>query len=239
MVIKVAFAVGEYPSEEGRRREAIALGYSSADVEVGIVHVKASPYNGLGPAEIQLVAPYYHAAFIAAEQQGYDAVVPLGMLDLGVDGGRSLVDIPVIGPCEATFHIAAQLGDRFGIVCYHERTVPRQITMTRMYGMDPWVAGRRAVGLHLREMADNSDLLRTNLVNACRELVEADGADVIIIHGISLCPIHVEPHWLEQQIGAPVVEGIGAPIRMAALLAGLGLRHSRKRWPKSDARPKI
>jgi hypothetical protein len=37
----------------------------------------------------------------------------------------------------------------------------------------------------------------------------------------------------------PVVEGIGAPIRMAAMLAGLGLRHSRKRWPKSNARPKL
>ena len=38
-------------------------------------------------------------------------------------------------------------------------------------------------------------------------------------------------------VGVPVVEGIGAPIRMAAMLAGLGLKHSRKRWPKSDARP--
>ena len=31
----------------------------------------------------------------------------------------------------------------------------------------------------------------------------------------------------------PVVEAIGAPIRMVALLAGLGLKQSRVRWPKS------
>ncbi|MFM1816329.1 MAG: hypothetical protein RLZ98_3024 [Pseudomonadota bacterium] len=238
-MIRVAFVVGEYPSEEGRLREAVAKGCGSAEVEVGIVNVPTSPYNGLGPAEIQLVAPYFHAAFLEAERQGYDAVVPLGMLDLGVDGGRSLVDIPVIGPCESTFHIAAQLGDRFGIVCYHERTIPRQITMTRMYGMDAWIAGRRAVGFHLREMADNKDAMRTKLVAACKALAEEDGADVLIMHGITLCPVHVDPHWLEDQVGLPVVEGIGAPIRMAALLAGLGLKHSRKRWPKSDARPKI
>jgi len=30
-----------------------------------------------------------------------------------------------------------------------------------------------------------------------------------------------------------VVEGIGAPIRVAAMLASLGLRQSRVRWPKS------
>jgi hypothetical protein len=29
------------------------------------------------------------------------------------------------------------------------------------------------------------------------------------------------------------VEGIGAPIRVAAMLAGLGLSQSRVRWPKS------
>lgn len=238
-MIRVAFVVGEYPSEEGRLREDVAKSYSNAEVEVGIVHAPTSPYGGLGPAEIQLVAPYFHSAFLEAEQQGYNAVVPLGMLDLGIDGGRSLVDIPVIGPCEATFHIAAQLGDRFGVVCYHERTMPRQITMTRMYGMDAWIGGRRAVGLHLREMADNKELLRENLVAACKDLTEKDGADVLIMHGISLCPVHVDPHWLEAQVGVPIVEGIGAPIRMAALLAGLGLKHSRKRWPKSDARPKL
>ena len=33
--------------------------------------------------------------------------------------------------------------------------------------------------------------------------------------------------------GVPVVEGIGAPIRMAAMLVGLGLSQSRVRWPKS------
>ena len=38
---------------------------------------------------------------------------------------------------------------------------------------------------------------------------------------------------LQERFGVPVVEGFGAPIRMAALLAGLGLKHSRVRLPKS------
>ena len=113
----------------------------------------------MSPAEIQLVAPYFHDAFIRAEREGYDASVPLGTLDLGVDGGRSLVDIPVIGPCEAMFHIAAQLGDRFGIICYHESVIPRQITQTRMYGMEPWIAGRRASGFKLKDIGANKDTM--------------------------------------------------------------------------------
>ena len=238
-MIRVAFLIGDYPPAECKLREEVAKSYSSADVEVGIVSVGASPYNGLGPAEIQLVAPYYHAACLEAEKQGYDAAVPLGMLDLGVDGARSLVDIPVIAPCEAAFHVAAQLGDRFGVICYHPSVIPRQRTQTKAYGMEDWIAGRRAVGFHLREMADNKQAMIDAFIAAGRALIEEDGADVIIAHGITQCPIHIKPEWAMEQLGVPVVEGIGAPIRMAAMMASLGLKHSRKRWPKSKAKPKV
>ena len=39
--IRVAFVVGEYPPAERKRREDAALAYSSPEVEVGIVSVKA------------------------------------------------------------------------------------------------------------------------------------------------------------------------------------------------------
>ena len=116
-MVRVAFVIGEYPPKERKRREDVALSYSTDEVEVGIISVDASPYYGLGPAEIQLVAPYFHDAYLRAEKEGYDAVVPLGMLDLGVDGGRSLVDIPVIGPSQASLHVAALLGELQKIVC--------------------------------------------------------------------------------------------------------------------------
>jgi hypothetical protein len=96
-MIKVAFAIGDYPPTERRRREDAARRYASADIEVGTVAVAARPFDGLTPAEIQAAAPLYHEAFRQAEREGYDAVAPLGMLDLGVDGGRSAVDIPVGG----------------------------------------------------------------------------------------------------------------------------------------------
>jgi allantoin racemase len=237
--IRVAFVIGDYPPAERKLREDVAKSYSSNEVEVGILSVAPSPFGGLTPAEIQMVAPYFHDAFIRAEQDGYDAVVPLGTLDLGVDGGRSLVDIPVIAPCEAMFHIAAQLGDRFGIICYHESTIPRQITQSRLYGMEPWIAGRRSAGFKLKDIGANKDAMIANFMAAARSLIEEDGADVIIPHGITQCPVHIKPDWLMKELGVPVVEGIGAPIRMAAMLAGLGLKHSRIRWPKSQARPKL
>src|SRR5256885_5947079 len=179
-MIRVAFIIGDYPAEERRIREEAAKSFSSPEVEVGIVSVAPSPFGGLGPAEIALVATYFHAAYLQAEREGFDAAVPLGTLDLGVDGGRSLVDIPIIGPCEAMVHIAAPLGDRFGIICYHESTIPRQIVQTQLYGIEAWIAGRRASGFRLKDIGTNKDAMKKNFVAAGRSLIEDDGADLSI-----------------------------------------------------------
>ena len=235
-MIKIAYVIGDYPEEEFKRRAEVALSYSSAEVEVGIVRVPAAPFDGLGPSEIEAVAPLFHQAFIEAEKQGYDAVVPLGMLDLGVQGGRSMVDIPVIGPLEASLHIAALLGERFGSIAYHPTAIPRHRHQIRALGMENWVVGHRTVNIYLRNIAANKDKMEEAFVAAARSLIEEDAVDVIIPHGITQCPIHIKPDWLSKELGVPVVEGIGAPIRMAALMVSLGLKHSRIRWPRSPRR---
>jgi allantoin racemase len=237
-MIRVAFVIGDYPPDQLRLREDVAKSYSSADVEVGIVSVPARPFDGLGPAEIQAAAPIFHAAFRQAERDGYDAIVPLGMLDIGVDGGRSVVDIPVVAPLQAVLHVAAQVGEHFGVVCYHPSAIPRHRAQTRAYGMESFIAGRRASGFYVQHIADNKDKMVESFLAAARALIEEDGADVIIPQGITQCPVQMKPDWLSRQLGVPVVEGIGAPIKMAAMLASLGLRQSRVRWQKEGSQPR-
>lgn len=235
-MIRVAFVVGDFPEEERVRRENAALAYSSDEVEVGIVSVPATPYvHGLTPAEVQLVAPAFIQAFRNAELEGYDAVVPLGTLDLGVDGGRSVVDIPVIGPTEAMLHIACQLGDRFGALVYHEKLLTMLQAIVRRYGMEHKVVGWHCSGFDLPDIIANKDEMVANFVAGARQLIEKDRVDVILPLGITQCPVHIDPRWLSKELGVPVVEGIGAPIRFAAMLASLGLTHSRGRWRKSNS----
>ena len=233
---RIAFVVGDYPPEERKRRIDAALAFSSKEVEVGIVSVPATPYVlGLTPAETMLVAPAFIDAFRTAEREGYDAVVPLGTLDLGVDGARSVVDIPVIAPTEAMLHIASLVGDRFGGIVYHDKLLPMVEAIVRRYGMEHKMVGWRTSGFDLPEMAANSQRVVDNFIGCAKELIEQERADVILALGISQCPVHMKPDWLADKLGVPVVEGIGAPIRMAALFASLGLKHSRKRWPKSSS----
>jgi allantoin racemase len=233
---RIAFVVGDYPPEERKRRIDTALSFASKEVEVGIVDVPATPYiHGLTPAELMLVAPAFIEAFRDAQRQGYDAVVPLGTLDLGVDGGRSVVDIPVIAPSEAMLHIASLLGHRFGAIVYHTKLLPMVEPLVRRYGFEHKIVGWRASGFDLPDMAANHDKVVDGFIAAARELIDEQRADVILAMGISQCPVHIKPDWLTEKLGVPVVEGIGAPIRLAAMLASLGLKHSRKAWPKSPS----
>lgn len=235
-MVRVAFVIGDYPSEERTRRENVALSYATSEVEVGIVSAPVTPYfHGITPAEIAIVGPPIMQAFVEAEKQGYDAVVPLGFLDLGVDGGRCVVDIPVIGPLEGALHIASLLGSRFGFICYSALHVPIHRANLQRYGMTNRIAGFDTSGFDLPDIAANHDAMVDGFVAAANRLIKEQDADVIIPTGITQCPVHIDPKWLSQEIGVPVVEGIGAPIRLAGMLAQLGLKHSRKRWHKSQA----
>ena len=231
--IRVAFVVGEYPPDERKRREDAALAYASTEVEVGIVSVKASPYYiGNAPDLLGLAVPPFLDAFREAEKQGYDAVVPLGTLDLGVDAGRSVVDIPVVGPAESMLHIGSMLGRRFGILMYDDFVLPLGYRMVERYHMMDKVVGWRTCGFELPDIIANRDKVVGTFVDKARELVKL-GADVILPMGITQCPVHIKPDWLMNELGVPVVEGIGAPIRLAAMLVSLKLNFSRAYWPKS------
>src|SRR5713101_564763 len=236
---RVAFVIGDYPPDELKRRSDTALSYASAEVEVGIVSVKATPYYiGNAPDLLGIAVPPFIDAFRDAEKQGYDAVVPLGTLDLGVDAGRCVVNIPVVGPSESMLHIASMLRRRFGILMYDDFVLPLGYRMVERFNMMHKVIGWRTCGFELPDIIANREKVVGTFVDKARELVKM-GADVILPMGITQCPVHIKPDWLMKELGVPVVEGIGSPIRMAAMMAGLGLRHSRKRWPKSSARPNV
>src|SRR5665213_2687808 len=189
--IRVAFVVGEYPPDERKRREDAALAYSSAEVEVGIVSVKATPYYiGNAPDLLGLAVPPFLDAFREAEKQGYDAVVPLGTLDLGVDAGRSVVDIPVLGPSESMLHIGAMLGKRFGILVYDDFVWPLIYRMVDRFHMMDRVVGWRRSGFELPDIIKNRDKVVDTFLKNAHELVKM-GADVIMPMGITQCPVHI------------------------------------------------
>ena len=71
LMVRVAFIVGDYPSEESTRREQVALSYSNSEVQVGIVRAPITPYfYGMTQCEMTLVAPTVIEAFHRAAKRG-------------------------------------------------------------------------------------------------------------------------------------------------------------------------
>jgi Asp/Glu/hydantoin racemase len=115
---------------------------------------------------------------------------------------------------------------------YHPSLVTFSRAIIRRYGMEQHIVGFGVSGFDLPDLAAHHDEVVDNFVREAKKLVD-QGAEVMYPMGISQCPVHIKPDWLQEQLGVPVVEGIGTPIRMAGLLAGLGLSQSRVRWVKS------
>ena len=88
--------------------------------------------------------------------------------------------------------------------------------------MEHKVVGIESSGFDLPDIAANHDAMVETFLKSARKLINENRAELIIPTGISQCPVHMNPKWLMGELGVPVVEGIGAPIRMAAMLVGLG-----------------
>jgi len=233
---RIAVVVGSYPEPEFVRRRDTILAFAGGDVEVGVVRIAPSPYaKGFGDA-VEPLVPSFVEGFRQAQAEGYEGVVPLGVLDIGIDAGRRAVTIPVVGALEAALHVAGLLGVRAGLIVYSENLVAPVAGLADRYGLSRLVAGYGHVGTDLTELASSKHRLHDAFVKAAEKLVHEHSVDVIVSAGISLCPVHLDRAALEAEIGLPVVEPIGAPIQIAAALARLRAHHSPRRWPP-ETRP--
>jgi Asp/Glu/hydantoin racemase len=107
--MKLMVVMGEYPPEERERRRAAVLKCATPGTEIHFGVIQATFFVRAN-AEINALAAGPLVAEIAqkAEADGFDAVVPFGTLDAGVELARNLVRIPVVGAGQSTMHISAR-----------------------------------------------------------------------------------------------------------------------------------
>ena len=133
---------------------------------------------------------------LEAEREGYDAVVIHCFADPGVHEARTVVNIPVIGPGEATMLLACNYGHKFGVVTISEPLGVKELAIkVRQYGLQD-----RAISNPVRPIAIPwNEWLRKNpeeameevlpdIIERAKECVD-DGADVIVIGCTMLGPI--------------------------------------------------
>ncbi len=189
-----------------------------------------------GPPSIQsefdeaFALPGTVQAVLSAEAAGADAVVIDCMGDPGVRAAREAVRIPVVGPSEASMHMARMLGRRFGIVTVLESVVPLFENAADLAGLASALAAVRVINIPVLELDKDIDRLHESLREQAERCVREDKADTIILGctGMMGCAEYIRCRLLESGLDVPVLDPVPLAIEIAECLVRTGLSHSKR-----------
>lgn len=219
-----------------REFEASSLEEFSAaarqDTDISVVSLDMGPASIESRYEAALAVPDVVKKIVDAERDGVDAVIVNCMGDPGVEAAREMVSIPVVGPAEASMHIASMLGYRFSVVTVLKRLIPLFDDLVSKAGLTRRLASVRAVNIPVLELDDRARLLGA-LVQQSVKAVTEDEAHVIIFGCTDMAGLaeDVEDGLSKQGISdVLVIDPAILALKIAEALADTGLSHSKRTY---------
>jgi allantoin racemase len=161
---------------------------------------------------------------VLAYDEPYDAVVLAGFGEHGRDGLQELIEQPVVEICEASAHVAMMIGHAYSVVTTLRRSVPAIEGRLRVAGLWDRCASVRASGMSTLEVEADPERAVGAIVAEARRAVEADRAEVICLGCAGMAGLE---EAITTELGVPVIDGIGAAVRLAEAVVGLGLKTSK------------
>ena len=148
---------------------------------------------------------------LAAEQEDAAGYVIACFGDPGLHALRDQTPLPVVGIQEAAVMSALTLGQRFGVIAILPTSIPRHMRAFGAMGVLDRLAGDRALGLGVADLADPDKSLSAMIATG-KSLRDENGADVLIMGCAGMAHYR---ETLEHETGLPVVE----PCQVGAALA--------------------
>ena len=234
--MKIMVVMGEYPPEEGERRRQAVLRCASPGTEIGFGVIKATFFRRSNSQVNSLSAgPLVAEIAVKAEADGYDAVVPFGTLDAGVELSRNLVRIPIVGAGQSVMHLAVQLSNRLGVIAYEEKSIPFMRKQMHAWRVADSVVAMRSVQVPLMESTKNRDAIRERFIRFAREMIEDRDVEIIVPMGVTMVPVQYAPEEFEKELGVPVMDALKTSIQTAEMMVRMGLTHSTRTYPRISA----
>jgi allantoin racemase len=186
-----------------------------------------------------LVVPDILNKALQAEREGVDAVIVDCMGDPGVAAARELLHIPVVGPAEASMHLAAMLGHRFSVLTVLEARIPMMEDQVASYGLSEQLASVRAFNIPVLELENNPQATLQKVIEVSEQAVRQDGAQVIVpgCTGLAGYAPRIQAGLAERGCEVPVIDPPSVAIKTAETLVLLGLSHSKHTYPTPSAKP--
>lgn len=169
------------------------------------------------------------------EKGSYDSVVIGCGDDPGLFSVRELLDVPVIGPMEASLAYSSMLGDKFGYITISEDAFPETRMIFRKYGAENRCASIRSMNVTVDEMITQKiteeEFLET-FVKEVRAAIKC-GASTILLGCMSMAYMLIDEK-VRNIIDIPVINPAKVSICTAEAMMSLSLKHSIYAYPKPN-----
>ncbi len=159
------------------------------------------------------------------EAEDTDAYIIAGFGDPGLLPAREIATGPVLGIAEAAMHAASFIATGFSIVTTLERTRIIAEHLVRNYGMEHHCRGVRATDLPVLELENPKSNARVIILAECERAITEDKSGAIVLGCAGMADLG---RFLEDKLQVPVIDGVGAAVKFAEALVGLGLRTSKR-----------
>lgn len=154
-----------------------------------------------------------------------DAYVIACFGDPGLLAAREIARGPVLGIAEAAMHAASFVATGFSVVTTLERTRVIAEHLVRNYGMEHHCRKVRATDIPVLELENPASEARSLILKECEKAISEDKSGAIVLGCAGMADL---VRHLEEKLQVPVIDGVGAAVKFAEALVGLGLRTSKK-----------
>ncbi|MBI4940050.1 MAG: Asp/Glu/hydantoin racemase [Actinobacteria bacterium] len=167
----------------------------------------------------------------------FDAVVMAGFGEHGREGLMELLDVPVVDMAEASAHVAMMLGRSYTVVTTLARSIAAIEDRLSTAGLRDRCSGVRATGMSTMDVERDPEGAVRAVVEQARLAVEQDRAEVVCLGCGGMAGLD---DAIRDALGVPVVDGVGAAVRLAESLVGLGLSTSKVcTYARPDTKPTV
>jgi allantoin racemase len=144
--------------------------------------------------------------------------------DTGLDAARQIAVAPVVGIGEAACHAATLIAHRFTVITTLSRSIPALEHNVHKYGFERRVKVR-AADVPVLALEDESSDARARIDAEIARALEEDRAEAIVLGCAGMAKL---ARALSARHGCPVIDGVGAAVKLVEMLAALGLETSKR-----------
>ncbi|WP_339462566.1 aspartate/glutamate racemase family protein [Pseudomonas sp. EA_105y_Pfl2_R69] len=187
--------------------------------------------SSAGPASIEchydeaLCLPGLLQAIRDGERDGAEGHVIACFGDPGLLAAREISRHPVIGIAEAAMHLATWVATGFSIVTTLDRTKIIARHLVERYGFTQYCRGIHAVDIPVLALDGQPQGLQHLMHKACEEALEHDQSGAIVLGCAGMSHL---AESLSGALGVPVIDGVGAGLKLVELLGELKLSTSKR-----------